>query len=190
MFAIDPGETTGWAWACIGRSELQRLGMVGALEAARRHASGLQLNDTRFAQGQVPAVYSDGQFFEAEYGAAVDLWIDMKVRSNMTARTSGGVVPEITDLVYEDFTLRERTQTRDLLSPIRVTAMHQAIVLQKEGLGAPRMHLQSSSDKSVITDDQLKAWGLYLPGKPHSNDACRHLCLWLRKLEKDLGFSL
>jgi hypothetical protein len=157
--------------------------MVGALEACRRHASGLQLNDTRFACGQVPAVYADGEFFEAEYGAAIDLWILQTVYGNMGSRTSGGVVPKISDLVYEDFTLRERTQTRDLLSPIRVTAMHQSVVFQKEGLAHPRMHLQSSSDKSVMTDERLERWGLWQRGKPHANDAIRHLCLFLRKLE-------
>lgn len=128
-------------------------------------------------------------FVLAEHMMAVDLYIDMMVRSHMTSRTSGGAVPEISDLLYEDFTLRERTKDRSLLSPIRVSAHHQTLVLQK-GEIHPAIHLQSASEKDVITDDQLKHAGLWERGRPHAMDALRHLVLWLRKQEKVHGLAL
>lgn len=35
-----------------------------------------------------------------------------------------------------------------------------------------------SEAKKFVSDDKLKALGLYQPGKPHSNDATRHLIYW------------
>lgn len=189
VFTVDPGETTGWAWACVGRSELGRLGMVEALSAAVRHVSGVQLSDRRFACGQIKGDYSIGRFFEAEHSMAEDLHIEMVLRTGMTNRVSGGAVPRLSALVYEDFTLRERTKDRNLLSPIRVTAHSQSVLFNRwqiHSSSLPEIVLQSSSDKSVIRDDQLERWGLWQRGKPHANDAIRHLCLYLRKLEADL----
>jgi hypothetical protein len=43
---------------------------------------------------------------------------------------------------------------------------------------------QLPSDMSVITDDRLRRWGLWEPGKKHSRDAWKHWVVRLRKMEK------
>lgn len=188
VFVVDPGETTGWVWACIGYNEL-RSGAADAVVKASAHRSGVQLADSRFQWGQVEGQYRSGEFYEAEHRMAYDTYIEMMRCGNLGRRTSGGAVPEISDVIIEDFTLRERTKRRDLLSPIRVTAHLQSIMMMSKH-ELPPIHLQSASDKSAITDDRLKHWGLWVPGKPHAMDALRHLIVWLRTKEKEHGFSL
>lgn len=38
---------------------------------------------------------------------------------------------------------------------------------------------QASAAKSVVTNERLKQWGWYRPGRDHANDALRHLGLYL-----------
>jgi len=171
VFCVDPGGTCGWAWACLGFKELRAVGVVGALQAARRHKSGLLLGDTRFLVGEI----TDAD----ESSMAERVWSTLIMCGEMGARTSASAVPEITDLVLEDFILRERTNGRSLLSPVRLNSKFEDYVRRE----APdiQLHLQSPSDKSVITDERLKRWGLYMRGQQHARDAERHLVLWLRK---------
>ncbi len=91
-------------------------------------------------------------------------------------------------LIIEGFSLRERTRDRSLLSPVRLTAMLHTLVFRyqdPERESSQRTFLdvvdQSPADKSKVTDEQLKKAGVYLPGRPHSNDANRHRILWERK---------
>ena len=45
--------------------------------------------------------------------------------------------------------------------------------------GSVRLDTQSASAaKGYFTDRKLKEDGVYKPGKPHANDAARHLCHW------------
>lgn len=189
VFAIDPGETTGWAWACIGRRELAQHGAEGALELAARHKSGVSLGDTRFRTGQVGCNYSGlssagvGGFVLAELEASNTLLIEMLVCGKMASRTSKGAVRGITSLVAEDFILREKTKARNLLSPVRLTRGLEALVWHEPELN-PLLSLERSSDsKGVVTDERLKRWGFWQRGQRHARDAIRVLILHLRKLE-------
>jgi len=120
----------------------------------------------------------------AEAKAAQELWIEVLMKSEATRAATNGKVNWVTDLVIEDFILRERTKQRNLLSPVRLTAG-----LLQECLNWDRLcglTLQSSSDaKSVVTDERLKQLGLWQAGQQHARDACRHLALFLRKLTVD-----
>lgn len=83
-------------------------------------------------------------------------------------------------LAIEDFVVRERTQDRSLLSPVRMTS---GILSLLEASETPVVvHFNSASDaKSTISDKTLKRFGFYKAGKPHANDAARHALLVLRK---------
>jgi hypothetical protein len=45
--------------------------------------------------------------------------------------------------------------------------------------GVPRAFQSASQGKSFVTDEKLRGWGYYIRGKPHANDATRHLCQYL-----------
>jgi hypothetical protein len=83
-------------------------------------------------------------------------------------------------VIIEDFILRERTQSRSLLAPVRITAALTDRLYSKGYRG--EVVLQSPSDaKSIVTDSRLKAWGLWHEGSPHIRDAWRHLVKYLRE---------
>lgn len=79
--------------------------------------------------------------------------------------------------VIEDFVLHGggHSSERAGLEPVRVTS---AMLVMLEDRGV--VCLSAVSGKSVITDDRLKRWGLWEPGKPHAMDAMRHLVLYAR----------
>ena len=196
VFAVDPGETTGWAWACVAYSELLSVRSGGLSWSSlferlmvSRVDSGRTL--TRFACGQVE-IYrgpmsgssSGAVLAMAEAKAAQEIFIEVMMRSEATRAVTRGSVSWVTDLVIEDFILRERTKSRNLLAPVRLTAG-----LMQEALNWERLigvTLQSASDaKSVVTDDRLRSLGLWQVGQVHARDACRHLALFLRRLTAD-----
>lgn len=183
LFCIDPGETNGWAWGCFGWKELRKQGVVRNLfDGARKDTGGLQLGDTRLSHGEVNtyAPHRTDLIGIMDWQAAEMLISTLEVCGGMGNRRSAGAVPHVTDVVVEDFVLRRRTMTRDLLSPVRITAAIYVLLAQHQW--PMRVHLQSASDKSVINDERLRALGLWVPGSTHARDAYRHLALHLRKL--------
>jgi hypothetical protein len=88
-------------------------------------------------------------------------------------------------VVLEDFVLRQFNQDKDLLSPVRITAMIEYGMFEKR-LGVSSRQ-QPSEAKNVATDDRLKAWGLYRSegAQQHARDAVRHAITWMRKCKQD-----
>lgn len=87
-------------------------------------------------------------------------------------------------VAVEDFTLRERTQERSLLAPVRMTSGILAYLHETSDANFV-IHFNSASDgKSIVTDQMLQKAGVYSPGKPHANDAARQAILHLRKAER------
>lgn len=97
---------------------------------------------------------------------------------------------------YEDFIVHSVKKDRTFLSPARVGfgfewALHRG---QREPDGVFRRRKcpppQAPVDAlSVITDQRLKLWQMYLPGAEHPRDATRHCLLWIRRL-KGMGEEL
>lgn len=191
VFAVDPGETTGWAWAVVAYSELSSV-RDGSLSWqqfwARVLGRGVSSAAPRFDCGQV-AIYRGplsasgpaAALAMSEAQAVLDLAIEISVRHSASSKGSGGKVNQVTDLVIEDFILRERTKARNLLAPVRLTAGLVQEVLRSDKLIG--ITFQSGSDAmSTITDERLKALGLWQVGQQHARDACKHLALFLRSL--------
>lgn len=87
-----------------------------------------------------------------------------------------------TAVVIEDFIPREFNQTRDFLSPVRITARLDQLLWE---LRAATTHRQQPSEaKTTCTDDRLQQWGFYEGGHAdrHARDADRHAILFFRKL--------
>lgn len=93
-------------------------------------------------------------------------------------------------IIIEDFILRQFRQDANLLAPVRVTAkMEYALYEMRLRAGDPLAYRvkkqQPSMAKSTATDDRLKDWGLWEPGKPHARDALRHAVTFLRRARTD-----
>lgn len=177
VFALDPGETSGYACCAIYASEWNKLGTHKSLDAARL--------DDRVWSGQVPTIRGEyrGEFVGHELGEALTAKrLAVLVRQFASWATNNGFVDPIIEVVVEDFIIRERTKRRDLLSPVRITAgfataleMNKDVVCQWETPQSP------SNMKTSITDDRLKRMHLWQVGQPHARDALKHLVLHLRK---------
>lgn len=199
VFTVDPGEDTGWAWACVSYKELRLVGSgeltwselfarllkvrdwpllsgSGHLESAR-----LRYGEHSVYQGPLSASSDAARVAMADAMACLHLSVEID-QLHLTSRiVSGGTVGWVTDLVIEDFILRERTKSRSLLAPVRLSAGLVQEVLRNEKLIGISF-LSASDSKGAITDDRLRNLGLWVPGKQHARDALRLLALWLRSL--------
>lgn len=87
-------------------------------------------------------------------------------------------------LLIEDFILRKMLMSRELLSPVRITAMLSYACF----LGGYAYYLQNGGyAMSTATDSRLKEWGLYerAGGMRHARDADRHAITWLRQCKTE-----
>ena len=186
VFCVDPGETTGWAWACVAYSELRRVAfgdllwsdLFGRLRRSERFSCGQE----EVYRGPLSASSPAAGVAQSEAFTAMSLGVTLDQLHLTSRRVSNGSVGWVTDIVIEDFILRERTKDRSLLSPVRLTSAIVQEVLRSEKLIGLTL-ISSSDSKSAITDDRLRALGLWIVGKQHARDACRLLALFLRKLD-------
>lgn len=89
-------------------------------------------------------------------------------------------------IVIEDFILRKFTRSRDLLAPVRMTARIEQMVemLREFSPDKPELPIfkqQPSLAMTTCTDDRMRRWGIWTPGRPHANDALRHVVTFLRR---------
>ncbi len=80
---------------------------------------------------------------------------------------------KIDAIVCESFTLREGIYGADL-SPVYIIGALEALY------PTVPIKYQEPKLKPLCDDGRLKKLGLYIPGKPHSNDAMRHAIIALR----------
>jgi len=167
MVGVDPGETTGFC--------ALRLGPV--VNGGRGVRSRIIHGDVFMGQVNQDSIRSGNH--------AMPWYIqEARLQRNMAGRLewlalSWGV--DCLHLAIEDFSLRERTKDRSLLSPIRMTAGLLALLEASDSLNVV-VHLNSASDgKGTVTDVVLRRLELYRPGLPHACDAARQAVLALRK---------
>lgn len=90
-------------------------------------------------------------------------------------------VEDCVHLAIEDFILQERTQERNLLSPVRITSGLLSLLEDMDEINVVVHFNLASNGKVGVPDPALKKLGFYEPGKAHSNDAARQAILVLRK---------
>ena len=107
------------------------------------------------------------------------------------ARELGG--PSGLAVGIESFRVRQLNMDDDFLSPVRITSKidHQFWKGLREWDGEVRRRpvlKQTPSDAlGTITDNRLRLFGLYTPGREHRRDATRHAILHLRRLRASGG---
>ena len=159
VVAFDPGETTGWSRMWVGTEYLADKSDV--------HQPHEMLHGHDHGQINGPVV---------EQAAAM-----------MALVNEASPNPNRVCVVVEDFILRRHTKGRELLSPVRITAMLEVLLRQHS---MPKFQLQQPAEaKNVVTDERLKMWGLYESkgALRHARDADRHALLWLRKCKENYG---
>lgn len=170
--AVDPGVTTGLVAGTVSPVALKARGSE-AFGAADALLSGCQV--------ECPS----GPFFQAECQQVNEIMsLGMSAFSALSNRRSlsGEGHPEVRRIwIIEDFTLRERTADRSLLSPVRLTSM--IVDRLQQHMDTFDVVVQSPNDKSIVKDDMIKKRGLWVPGRQHSMDATRHAMLFLRKVK-------
>lgn len=84
---------------------------------------------------------------------------------------------------YEDFRVRQISQSDDFLSSPRVgSSLRDAMLLGNP----PRPPFrQDPSDMLALPDERMQALRLYRRGMPHATDAARHGALFLRRARQD-----
>lgn len=76
-------------------------------------------------------------------------------------------------LVTEGFQLR---QLNALLDPVEINAVLRWAVRPRYWVAQ-----NPSLAMSTVTDDRQKAWGFWVPGKPHARDAIKHNITFLKR---------
>jgi len=165
LFVVDPGSHTG-----VAQGRFWEEGSIAERIASRSHFKTTTLEGPDLKQVR-------------------ELW--WMWREFMMECRRAGLPYEI---IFEDFILtRLKSSKREGLSPVRITAM---FLGYREGLAdgyesagfgpafVQKVIFQQPSDAfSFATDDRLREWGLWLPGKDHEHEreATSHLCLRLNK---------
>lgn len=185
VIAFDPGVTCGWAWLAFDESLVSSLGITGSISSA---------GDRLFRMGQIDVGLSS---YEETAGAlTMTQYVQRSVEVTREAanrayqyepdgRSHPARLPVVRSCVIcEGFSLQEATKDRTLLSPVRLQAkLEQALVMT----GVEHEWFNPlPSEKGVATDERLLRWGLARKGHlkcdchRHSNDALRHLIVWMR----------
>ena len=156
LFTVDPGVETGWCWCLVPNVRDPKDEMPEALDKGWLH-TGQMLGDENLQAMRLSSLCR---------------------RSAAFARRASHE-PITTWMVCESFQLRERTSDPSLLSPVRIQSKLE-LLLHMKRIRVDDYTTQQPSQKSVITDERLRRWGLWLPGKPHACDAMRHAAIRLR----------
>ena len=158
IMAIDPGETTGWAF---GRASTQRFKLEAHGEIVVADLKGFT------------AVLDTVKYHEYLQTAFTLMEIMQELR------------PKV--VIIEDFVLRQfTTMKQEGISPARSGAMLMVwlyeIMPHEKGFADLRVVWQTPSQMAVINNERLKALGLYQRGFPHACDAIRHCEVYRRKM--------
>lgn len=156
--AVDPGTTTG-----VARGTFVP---VKGGDLAAHFAFGL------YESWEVEGIPGE-QAWEI-IGEFVDWRADLILKHNYR--------PEAISLTFESFQLRidkarGAGSSKPMLDPIRVISACEALCFNSRGERIVDFGFQSPSDKSTITNDRLRRWGLWVVGSEHRRDAMRHLAL-------------
>lgn len=169
VVAVDPGQTTGMARAVVVVETVLSLGVPAAIAESARF--------DMFHTFQVPTSSGKRSLALRELEAVSN---QMQWIRHLDSRTRH----HVDEVVIEDFLLRQRTMDRSLLSPVRLTAMLQGMLMEDTGVDVRTCLQQPSAAKSVVKDERLKKWGMWIQGQQHARDACRHLALRLIELSQ------
>jgi len=181
VFVIDPGQDSGWVFLRCPLEDIVKHGssvVAYVIENMGMRSSEISIGTEHgFAFGEINSVHKEG-YLRGEMIASA-----MLIRQMQSC--FGHHKPHLKFLILEDFILRERTKSRKLLSPVRLTSLlyDHLYIVNDFRLRDLSLHFQSPNDISIITDQQLEDSGCWFVGKDDARSAARHLLIFLRRLE-------
>lgn len=168
VIALDPGETTGFSFMEVGIEVFTERAPVHE-NVLQRHVEEI---DCIKGNPEDDAPLIAGLASREAEAAGVTVMMMLINRRKHAA------------IVVEDFILEKHAKTRDLLSPVRITArLDQELWRERR-----RMFLQDRANaKATINDDRLKEFDLYQRkgALRHARDADRHALYFLRRCQND-----
>lgn len=164
IMAVDPGETTGWCTGIATPAKFE-LDAHGEINGRDLLIAGFEL------AGEPGGIYFEDR---AVVYCLMQILYDFR--------------PQV--LVVEDFVLRPTgigSTERSGVSPLRIISMIELwvfdILCEEDHIDVPEVvYQQAGSAKRVVTDERLRALGLYKRGVRHARDAIRHADLYRRGL--------
>jgi hypothetical protein len=162
VFTVDPGGTTGVCWALVPGVQDPSIELVDAFL------------DDRMVTAQI------GGDEDEQALAVAQWWTSSRAKARRLAKADNEAQRPTSEFVCESFTLLRPESDTSLLSPVRLIAKYELLRHLGYFEGATHFGYQQPSQKSIVTDEQLQRWGLWLPGQPHACDAVRHAVLRLR----------
>lgn len=180
VLVVDPGGTTGFVWLDVAHSELLSAGVD--LDALAR-LFAMAAVDGRLKRGQLHSAPIPPNTMDSMFGLEAQVVSRLHTGAlQLHAQARHG----LSHVVIEDFIVRVGTQSRDLLSPVRLTSMLYDRLQHCAQLNV-YVNMQSPSDAmSSVSDDQLRAAGVYWRGREHERAATKHLIVFLRRYMEEL----
>ena len=172
VISIDPGGTTGWSVMVVHPEALvdPKVPILSNIE----HRDNGQIRAMPVPLGKAKVKVRD---LSHEERACIRI-----LMHDVIERWPGAVI------VIEDFILRKSGMSRELLSPVRLTA---ALEWAIDALPVPYEIVRQTPSEAMqtATDERLKKWGLYARagGQQHARDADRHSITFMRKAKYSGG---
>jgi hypothetical protein len=169
IFAVDGGNATGLAWGIFDDQ-------AGSVEAAlaSNHASGsMTINHRVRRNGKMMVVNPHDDYQQIVKIATQFLAFRREAIAN------GCSVADEIELVVEDFILMPGAHAggKDGVASVRIAWGLAGYLLDEH-----QVIWQAPSLMSYATDERLKRWGIWVPGRDHERAAWKHIAARLNKI--------
>ena len=195
VFAVDPGETTGWSAMKVPVARLVAEGATRTLPWCRwRH--GEIRRSVPPGTGDMAQAVSDSQHVSLILEQAAKIYAEFVYEPTEQEQEEEGWESDEFVFVLERFGLRILSMDTNLLAPVRVLdRLLDRMWCEESEL--PVFFHSSSEAMNTVTDERLRRWHMYDSGSGvHARDADRHALLFVRRfsdsqdLRSRLGFAI
>lgn len=179
FWMFDPGGMIGWAWGAVRFRELLASDPSDCLRR-KTGSEGMGVDGGRWNHAAGEVFGWDGTSV-AE--GAVKCW-GMVARSKQQLVRKYGARSHVRTIVgVEGFSLVSGPKNRGVNLPLRLLGAFD-VLRQLEPSVVDEYHEPMPSAKAVVSDERLRRWGLWNPGRKDANDAVRHLIVLMRDFTK------
>jgi hypothetical protein len=174
IIAIDPGETTGWAWFYDG--DLVDCGQfpTGVISVAWENLTRL------YARVRGAAIERGRSTSHHDNRGSVPI-------NAQTPTDSAISLPLLVHVVVEDYRVYSWKAEDHKFSNVYTVKIVALAELCAHLNGFPVKLTLAHPVKKFCTDDKLKSWGYWQRGERHARDAVRHACFYIMQHKETPG---
>lgn len=163
LIAIDPGGTTGLAWASL-RMQAKKSNELIDIARRRRAYEVKQIDGTPNHQ-------------------AVEIQEYLEERMLKTGHVKQDAYDVRTVVACESYEQRPGHRKATELLAHTVGEKAEFFVWLTDPMEKVEWHWVKPGERSVVTDAMLHKWDLWVPGQRHAMDALQHLVVLIRKVQ-------